>query len=111
MQEATNVPYVKIYKKVLGNTPVLMNPIIGEYRNDGSNRSNRKASKARPMSNKTGISLVAHVGIGSDEKGHPTIIRAKYQKVRQIITWFSFSEVAGKVTKKTRAIYHEVDRS
>lgn len=115
MQEATNIPYVKQYA-IEDGVPVLQNPIEnGIYLNDGSNRTNRKVDSKRFMSNKSGISLIAHTGIGKNEKGQPIIIRAKYKKVAQRINRFELVPTKnGHKLKKiptNRVVYHEVDIS
>lgn len=58
MQEAINTPYVKEYKVDEHGNKILQNPIEGAYRNNGSNRRNRREDKFRFQTNSRNHKMV-----------------------------------------------------
>ena len=75
MNTATNIPYVKEYHQVDGVVE-LKNPIKEAYKNDGSNRGNRRIKHERLFNNRNTTPMVVHQG----DKGG-----IRYHKRLQII--------------------------
>lgn len=108
MQQATNTPYVKRYHEVDGVVEC-GNPITKDnpYRNDGSNRSNRKMKYDRHRSNKKGISLIVNKQVVPDGKGGAVIMISKVKRVWQIIKANTVTKIVGKGRKaKEETVHH-----
>ena len=107
MEPATNKPYVKRYHVVDGVTE-LGNPITKDapYRNDGSNRQNRKMKSDRHRSNKKGISLIVNKQVVPDGHGGAIIMVSKVRRIWQQIKANTVVKkiTTGKIRKKTTEV-------
>ena len=112
MQQATNIPYVKRYHEVDGVVEC-GNPISKDnpYRNDGSNRRNRKAVKERHRSNKKGVSLIVSTQVVPDGQGGAIIMVSKVQRVFQNIAANTVKKLVGKGHKEKEEVVHHSART
>jgi hypothetical protein len=84
LREATNKPYVKQFGIVDGVTTCI-NPIVGKYENDGTNRRNRRPDKHRIGSNKASQPMIINMFPVNDPEHGMKMIVSKFTKVPQVI--------------------------
>ena len=111
MREANNKPYKKQYEEVNGVlTGKVLNPIIGVFRNDGSNRKSRRKEKFRFMSNKKGLQMIIHKDVVPQEDGSAIIVVSKFKKVKQFVKSNVVSGTFLRPNKDGERKWHEYEK-